>query len=59
MKWFYMTGPGGTITCKGEFAGQAVIVAAERWDCDPAEIQVVGEAPYHGTPDRNVKSRLR
>lgn len=47
MRWFSMKGPEGTITCKGNFAAQAIREAAERWGCDPAEIVVTGEAAYN------------
>ena len=44
-----MKGPEGTITCKGNFAAQAIREAAERWGCDPAEIVVTGEEEYRGS----------
>lgn len=47
MKWYHMKGPGGTITCKGSYAQEAVQEAAERWGCGTEEITVTGEEEYN------------
>lgn len=52
MKWFRMKGPGGTITCKGNYAGEAIREASERWACDPETIEIIREDPYYGSGER-------
>lgn len=49
MRWYFMSGPGGTIACKGDYRAQAVQEAAERWGCGLDEIEVTGEEPYRGS----------
>lgn len=48
MKWYFMRGPGGMIACKGDYKAKAVTEAAERWGCDPAEIEATKTEPYNG-----------
>lgn len=52
MKWYHMKGPGGTICCKGSFAQEAVLEAAERWGCGTEDITVTGEEDYNRTGER-------
>ena len=51
MKWFFMSGPGGTIAIKARFPNEAKAEAAERWSCDAAEIVVTDSEPYIPGPN--------
>lgn len=47
MKWFFMSGPGGTIAIKARFPNEAKDEAAERWGCGADEITVTETEDYN------------
>ena len=48
LRWFHFLAPcGSTITCKGRWEGQARMEAAERLNCEAADLTCTGWEPYY------------